>query len=229
MCILSIYIHMCIWPFNAPNWPFNALFLQNGALKGQIGAAKGLVKLPSAARAAMPIEVEFSWNFIWNLISLVLVIAWIGFAVRAWQAYDAPVQVAGDCFISTVGKDWAAGCIVGGGVSSQSAVSWKNLACFYSHFCQVLNVKVVDAIHAKWIQVRKVPARPRPVQEDSFAVFFAGWDSCFLASHERSWQPESLFTTSESEAKEAEKCQGCFGWIQSPKLSVMFLGQWVAN
>ena len=145
-------------------------------------------------------------------ISLVLVIAWIGFAVRTWQAYDAPVQVAGDCFISTVGNDWAAGCVVGGGVSSQSAVSWKKLACFYSHFCQVVNVKVVDEIPAKWIQVRKVPARPRPVQEDSFAVFFAGWDSCFLASHERSWQPESLFTTSESEAKEAEKCQGCFDW-----------------
>ena len=140
-------------------------------------------------------------------ISLVLVIAWIGFAVRTWQAYDAPVQVAGDCFISTVGKDWAAGCIVGGRVSSQSAVSWKKLACFYSHFCQVVNVKVVDAIPAKWIQVRKVPARPRPVQEDSFAVFFAGWDSCFLASHERSWQPESLFTTWESEAKEKDHIQ----------------------
>ena len=49
---------MCIWPFNVPNWPFNARFFQNGALKGQIGAAKGLVKLPSAARAAMPIEIE---------------------------------------------------------------------------------------------------------------------------------------------------------------------------
>ena len=61
MCILSIYIHMCIWPFNAPNWPFNARFFQNGALKGQIGAAKGLVKLPSAARAAVPFEVELSW------------------------------------------------------------------------------------------------------------------------------------------------------------------------
>jgi hypothetical protein len=71
----------------------------------------------------------------------------------------------------------------------------------------VVNVKVVDAIPAKWIQVRKVPARPRPVQEDSFAVFFAGWDSCFLASHERSWQPESLFTTSESEAKEQKNAK----------------------
>lgn len=58
---------MCIWPFNAPNWPFNARFFQNGALKGQIGAAKGLVKLPSAARAAMLIEVEFSWNFIYGI------------------------------------------------------------------------------------------------------------------------------------------------------------------
>ena len=42
---------MCIWPFNAH-------FFQNGALEGQIGAAKGLAKLPFAARAAMPIEVE---------------------------------------------------------------------------------------------------------------------------------------------------------------------------
>ena len=49
---------MCILPFNAPSWPFNARFFQNGALKGQIDAAKGLVKLPSAARAAMPIQVE---------------------------------------------------------------------------------------------------------------------------------------------------------------------------
>ena len=76
-----------------------------------------------------------------------------------------------------------------------------------SHFCQAVTVKVVDAIPAKWIQVCKVPARPRPVQEDSFAVFFAGWDSCFLASHERSWQPESLFTTSESEAKEQKNAK----------------------
>ena len=95
----------------------------------------------------------------------------------------------------------------------------RNWHAFILIFAKLVNVKVVDAIPAKWIQVRKVPARPRPVQEDSFAVFFAGWDSCFLASHERSWQPESLFTTSESEAKEAEKCQGCFGWIHSPKLS----------
>ena len=64
---------------------------------------------------------------IWNLISLVPMIAWIGFAVGTWQAYDAPVQVAGNCFISTAGKDWAAGCFVGCGVSSQSAVSWKKL------------------------------------------------------------------------------------------------------
>ena len=64
---------------------------------------------------------------IWNLISLVPMIAWIGFAVGTWQAYDAPVQVAGNCFISTAGKDWAAGCVVGCGVSSQSAVSWKKL------------------------------------------------------------------------------------------------------
>ena len=58
---------MCILPFNAPSWPFNARFFQNGALKGQIDAAKGLVKLPSAARAAMPIEVELSWNFIYGI------------------------------------------------------------------------------------------------------------------------------------------------------------------
>ena len=209
MCIFFIYIHTYVHlTLQRAKLTLQRAFFSKWCIEGsnRRGQGSGQAALCSQSSHADWSRVLMKFH-IWNLIPLVLVIAWIGFAVRTWQAYDAPVQVAGDCLISTVRKDWAAGCVVGGGVSSQSAVSWKKLACFYSHFCQVVNVKVVDAIPAKWIQVRKVPARLRPVQEDSFAVFFAGWDSCFLASHERSWQPESLFTTSESEAKEQKNAK----------------------
>ena len=52
---IHTYVHLTL---QRAKLTLQRAFSQNGALKGQIGAAKGLVKLPSAARAAMRIEVE---------------------------------------------------------------------------------------------------------------------------------------------------------------------------
>ena len=107
MCIFFIYIHTYVHlTLQRAKLTLQRAFFSKWCIEGsnRRGQGSGQAALCSQSSHADWSRVLMKFH-IWNLIPLVLVIAWIGFAVRTWQAYDAPVQVAGDCLISTVRKD----------------------------------------------------------------------------------------------------------------------------